>query len=292
MILTGKGWHWTKRLAGSLASEGNIHSDLRTWNNCTLRCQWRHLRWEPQMTQRDRPWRKGCRITSANLTRKRTRQNSPLEFSLSTSLETQKLLLACLSSRRVEGETILSVTWVRTVKCISCTMEHSAPNCWLTHSSVMRGTLSFHPEFMWPRNDSPQEEKVSLGFLYTPFALGNNMVTSQHSIYKWYMKCSWPLYREYLHGLLGNLCHGAFSSQSCEKPTPMTAPPHPHTHIICLYSKRIYYLWWPLSFIRQLLQDVGLLPWRANYIHVHNEQSYKFHKERSIFLLPPPPPLQ
>lgn len=79
MILTGKGWHWTKRLAGSLASEGNIHSDLQTWNNCTLRCQWRHLRWEPQMTQRDRPWRKGCWITSANLTRKRTRQNSPLE---------------------------------------------------------------------------------------------------------------------------------------------------------------------------------------------------------------------
>lgn len=162
MILTGKGWHWTKRLAGSLASEGNKRSDLRTWNNCTLRCQWRHLRWEPQMTQRDRPWRKGCWITSANLTRKRTRQNSPLEFSLSTSLETQKLLLACFSSRRLEGETILSVTWVRTLKCISCTMEHSALNCWLTLSSVMRGTLSFYPEFMWPRNDNPQEEKVSL----------------------------------------------------------------------------------------------------------------------------------
>ena len=233
-----------------------------------------------------------------NHVRKFNKKEDKAEFtlgiSLSTSLEIQKLLLACFSSRRVEGETILSVTWVRTVKCISCTVEHSAPNCWLTLSSVMRGTLSFHPEFMWPRNNSPQEEKVSLGFLYAPFALGNDLVTSQHSIYKWYMKCSWPLYREHHHGLLGNLCHGAFSSQSCEKPTPMTVPTHTHTHthIICLYSKRIYYLWWPLSFIRQLLQDVGLWPWRANYIHIHNEQSYKFHKERSIFLLPPPPPLQ
>lgn len=118
----------------------------------------------PDDTERERetPWRKGCWITSTDLTRKRTRQYSPSEFTLSTLLETQKLLLACFSSRREEGETILSVTWVRTVRCISYTMEHSAPNFWLALSSVVKGTVSFHPEFMWPRNNSPQEEKGSL----------------------------------------------------------------------------------------------------------------------------------
>lgn len=102
------------------------------------------------MTQRERerdPGGKAAESRPTDLTRKRTRQYSPGIHPQHTFGNT-KLLLACFSSRREEGETILSVTWVRTVRCISYTMEHSALQLLTRLPSVVKGTVSLYPEFM------------------------------------------------------------------------------------------------------------------------------------------------
>lgn len=48
-------------------------------------------------------------------------------------------------------------------------------------------------------------------------------------------------HRDHHHGLLRNLRHGAFSSQSCEKPTPTTAPTHTHTSFVYILKEFIIY---------------------------------------------------
>lgn len=125
----------------------------------------------------------------------------------------------------------------------------------LSHSLVVRGPISFHPEVMWPRISSPWEEKVSPSPCVSLCVMG--MTLWHHStefINDIWMKRSRPVHRTSSWTARWSLSWCTQLTQSCEKPTPAIAS-SPH-QIICLYSKPIYYLF--LSFRRQLLQDIGL----------------------------------
>lgn len=126
---------WRKPMQGS----GDLKKVCSEMSVDIFRC-------ELPMAQRH--WREGCWIRFTHSVRKRT-----MKF-----LEILKLLLA-FSSKRVDEETILSVASGRTVKCISCTMEHSKLNCWLILISATRGSFSFHPELWDLRSAVPKERK-------------------------------------------------------------------------------------------------------------------------------------
>lgn len=161
----------------------------------------------------------------------------PAEFTLSTLLETQKLLLACFSSEE-EGETILSVTWVRT--CEMHQLHNGAFSTQLLTRSLLcsEGHRLIPPRiYVTQEQQSPRREResVSLCFFMLHLLWGNDMVTSQHSVYKWYMKCSWPRTQRssspdcYVIFVMVHSAHRAV-----EKPTPRLHP-HIHTHHLFIF---------------------------------------------------------
>ena len=194
---------------------------------------------------------------------------------------------SCLpfSFRRVEGETILSGAWVRTVKRISCTRERSEPNCWVTPLSW--GAPSHSTQKLCDPGSAVPEKRKWACLLAFLCVMG--MTLWHHStefINDTWMKCSWPVRRTSSQTAKWSLSWCIQLTQSCEKPTPTIAS---SSHqIICLYSKPIYYLF--LSFGRQSLQDFGL--WLGEKISSVYTNSSLVDFIKKHFSLPPPAPFK
>lgn len=144
--VTRKWLRLNKKVGLSFLFAGNLYMMCRPEISLlSRRIQWRELQMKtPNDTKRH--LRKGCWISFTYFARKmRVKQYSPCTF----WKQTNKKPAACLLLQRVEGESILGVVWVRTLRCIYRTMECSKTNCGVALSSAARGLHLIPPDIMY-----------------------------------------------------------------------------------------------------------------------------------------------
>lgn len=159
---------------------GNLCNDPQTWNKSSQRCQWRDLQTQtPNDTKRQ--WRKGCWIRSTHVMRKMTmKQYSPVHIFGKTKTP------ACL---------FLSEEWKEKRFWVGFRLDlwNASAAQWNVQNPTAESLLCREgPHLIPPRSYVTQDqqslrresEPVSLRFF---MCYGNDIVTSQHRVYKWYM---------------------------------------------------------------------------------------------------------